>query len=171
MHTHSHTEGTARDALRHTNIPCSTKHYGLTDSRPSIQINSALVPLPTVCVEVKCMPVDISWQRCVPPLDRRLWAIHTPTINTHWASDTLPIPSVRIYSLDCHYSKSHYSPALLYHDNTLQHALLHPIRPAKTKNTTHQGGGQRKGILRLWTQTAFQWTGPGGEICMLVYGI
>lgn len=75
--------------------------------------------------------------------------------SSHWASDTLLIPSVRIYSPDCHYSKSHYSPALLHHDNTLQHAPLHPIRPAKTQNTAHQGGGQRKGILRLQTQTAF----------------
>lgn len=76
-HTHSHTEGTAGDAVRHTNIPCGGKHYGLTDYCPSILINSALVPLPTVCVEVKGMPVDISWQQCVSPLDRRLWAIHT----------------------------------------------------------------------------------------------
>lgn len=89
-------------------------------------------------------------QRWIADLGR-----YTPTFSSHWASDTLLIPSVRIYRSDCHYSKSHYSPALFHHDNTLQHAPLHPIRPAKTQNTAHQGGGQRKGILRLRTQTVF----------------
>lgn len=88
-------------------------------------------------------------QRWIADLGR-----YTPTFSSHWASDTLLIPSVRIYRSDCHYSKSHYSPPLFHHDNTLQHAPLHPIRPAKTQNTAHQGGGQRKGILRLRTQTA-----------------
>lgn len=134
-HTHSHTEGTRGDTLRHTNIPCGVKHYGLTDSRPSILINSALFPLPTVCVKVKCVSVyDVCGvhQCWIADLGR-----YTPTFSSHWASDTLLIPSVRIYSSDCHYSKSHYNPALLHHDNTLQHAPLHPIRPAKTQNTAH----------------------------------
>lgn len=40
---------------------------------------------------------------------------------------------------------------------TTHYSTLHFIQLGlpRLKNTAHQGGGQRKGILRLWTQTAF----------------
>lgn len=155
-HTHTHT--LRRDTLSHTNISCGERHYDLTDSRPSILINSALVPS---CLHTG--QLFMHWSACFDDVRARRptsagsgpYRIATSERCTPtFARLTLSAPSVRIYSFDCHNCKSHHSPEPLHHDNTLQHAPLHPIRPAKAKNTAHPGSGQKKGILRLRTQPA-----------------
>lgn len=125
MHTHSHTEGTRGDTLRHTNIPCGVKRYGPTDSRPSILINSALVPLPTVCVKVKS--VSDSGDRLVTVCTNdgsrtsggtHLRLVHTGRLTHSWfhqweftaltATTANHITAHRCFTMTTHYSMLHF---------------------------------------------------------------